>query len=568
MNRLKPTKKVCRQCGNNFEILEEDIAMYKKLRVPPPTLCFDCRRQRRYGFYNNVLKFYKKECSASGEKVISTFSPESPYKIFNLKHWWSKKWGGEEYSKEYNLEEKFFEQFKEFSQKVPHPAILSYYQNLVDSSYTISSFDLKNCYFTSMAGWSENVHYSFWATRSKDSLGLLDSDSCENCYQLVGCEKCYGCQFCQECENCVDGVFLYDCRNCQNCFGCFNLRHKKYCFFNEQLNEEEYKEKVGKIDLGNRNVFEKYRDRFDKFIKGAIRENLDVDINNINSVGDKLYNAKDCYQAFITLTFGKRNENVRYATDFGENRDCMDLYIVGPNVSLGYELVEVFGGSNLKFSYFLENSLDSEYCLNCTNCKHCFGCVSLKNKEYSIFNKQYSKENYYSLLDKIKTKILQDGEYGEFFPLSQAVQEYNNTYAMVEFPLTKQEVLKKGWQWHDESKDQVDLKGLEALKKEDAPVNIKNVKDDILEKAIICEISDKPFRLIKPELEFYRKCNLPVPTVHPYERIMKRFKKRNPTKLWDYKCDKCGKAIETSYPPEKQKELKIYCHECYVKEIG
>ena len=43
---------------------------------------------------------------------------------------------------------------------------------------------------------------------------------------------------------------------------------------------------------------------------------------------------------------------------------------------------------------------------------------------------------------KIKTKMLLDREYGEFFPLSQSLHEYNNTYAMVEFPLTKEEVKK------------------------------------------------------------------------------------------------------------------------------
>ena len=43
------------------------------------------------------------------------------------------------------------------------------------------------------------------------------------------------------------------------------------------------------------------------------------------------------------------------------------------------------------------------------NCQYCFGCIGLRNKSYGIFNKQYSKDEYYQLLDKIKTKMLKDG---------------------------------------------------------------------------------------------------------------------------------------------------------------
>ncbi|MEI8091626.1 MAG: hypothetical protein WCG98_05355 [bacterium] len=35
--------------------------------------------------------------------------------------------------------------------------------------------------------------------------------------------------------------------------------------------------------------------------------------------------------------------------------------------------------------------------------------------------------------------------------------------------------------------------------------NIKDVTDEILQQAIECEVSKKPFRVIKQELDFYRK---------------------------------------------------------------
>lgn len=68
---LKPHQRSCQQCQCSFEVFKEDIEFYKKLQIPPPKLCPDCRKQRRYGFYNNVLKFYKKEKASFLIKEIS-----------------------------------------------------------------------------------------------------------------------------------------------------------------------------------------------------------------------------------------------------------------------------------------------------------------------------------------------------------------------------------------------------------------------------------------------------------------------------------------------------------------
>jgi CxxC-x17-CxxC domain-containing protein len=72
-------------------------------------------------------------------------------------------------------------------------------------------------------------------------------------------------------------------------------------------------------------------------------------------------------------------------------------------------------------------------------------------------------------------------------------------------------------------------------------------------------------RIIKQELEFYRKHNLPVPKKHPDVRHSERMKLRNPRKLFDRKCSKCGKDIKTTYAPDRPEN--VYCEECYEKEV-
>jgi len=83
--------------------------------------------------------------------------------------------------------------------------------------------------------------------------------------------------------------------------------------------------------------------------------------------------------------------------------------------------------------------------------------------------------------------------------------------------------------------------------------------------AIECEITKKPFRIIKQELEFYRKYNLPIPRRHPDQRHLDRMSLRNPRHLYTRNCDKCKKEIQTTYSPERP-EI-VYCQDCYEKEV-
>ena len=64
------------------------------------------------------------------------------------------------------------------------------------------------------------------------------------------------------------------------------------------------------------------------------------------------------------------------------------------------------------------------------------------------------------------------------------------------------------------------------------PNNIKDIPDDILNRAIECEVSKKPFRIIPQELKFYRKHNLPIPRRHPDIRHGDRIALRNERKLY------------------------------------
>ena len=158
--------------------------------------------------------------------------------------------------------------------------------------------------------------------------------------------------------------------------------------------------------------------------------------------------------------------------------------------------------------------------------------------------------------------MIKQGEYGEYFPIKRSPFGYNKTMSQIFYPLSQEEIAAKGWTWDDYDPE---VEEMETINAEDLPDNIKDVDDSILQKNIICEVSGKPFRITEAELRFYRKQKLPLPRKYWLERYATRLSKRNPRRFWDRKCDKCMKDIKTSYAPDRPE--KIYCEECYHKEV-
>jgi len=216
----------------------------------------------------------------------------------------------------------------------------------------------------------------------------------------------------------------------------------------------------------------------------------------------------------------------------------------------------------------------------------------MRDREYCILNKKYTKESF----DELRTKIIEHMnsmpytdkkgrvyKYGEFFPIEIAPYGYNETAAMDYYPLTRGDALAKGFPWSDyEAETKHELSDYQV------PDDIKDVKDDILEKVLKCEVSGKPYRLIPMELQFYRRMGLPVPRHSPLQRHKDRMAKLLPRKLFERDCycqgseaakighkntsthqhgmGKCGAGISTPYAPNRP-EL-IYCEQCYQAEIS
>lgn len=419
-----------------------------------------------------------------------------------------------------------------------------------------------NCYYVVVPFSAENLQYGTGGFYSKDCIDFLMITSSENCYSCVLTSRTFGCNFCVNSSDCINSYFLYDCRNCSDCFGGTNLRNKQYVFFNEQLTKEEYARRMQEIDLGSHTTLEAYKAAFAPLLQAAIRKNLEHQkVQNVS--GNNIYNSSNCHECYNILVGG--GENLRYAGYVEKSTDCMDIFGAASN-SLLYQATGHADCSRTVCSSIMRSCQDSEYSIECTNVKNVFGCVGLKNKQYCIFNTQYTEEEYWPRVDELKTAMLTRGEYGEFFPMTFSIIAYNDSSAMVEFPMSREDALTQGLLWHDrdQSGPQVDPSFL--IQESELPDNIKDVDDSILSKAIVCSESGRPFRLTPYELNFYRQHNVPLPRLHPDVRIDKLFEHHVPYRLFDDHCKKCGKEIQSGYDPAKG--YTVYCESCYQTEVA
>jgi len=269
-------------------------------------------------------------------------------------------------------------------------------------------------------------------------------------------------------------------------------------------------------------------------------------------------NCQHCFQA-------EDSENIRYgAFAIMHMKDSMDIGHSGGNSERLYECQNVGNNSsNMKFSFACKESSDSELLMTCTNCHNCFGCIGLKNGSYMIFNKQYEPAEYWEKVDEIKTRMLKDGSYGEYFPMIFSPCAYNGSMASFIYPMKEDEARKKGIYWQPETDS--DTKNLKIIDASELPDNISEATDELCNFAIVGRISKKPFRLTPREIKFYKQHKIALPTDTPYQRIVDRYKILNNFQVSEGQCDSCGKIIESAY--KKSDGYRPYCSECYKKYI-
>ncbi len=116
-----------------------------------------------------------------------------------------------------------------------------------------------------------------------------------------------------------------------------------------------------------------------------------------------LMNMKGENSEFCNATASNKNCYLVFGGDFNEDcinsifcmhtQDCVDTYWID-YCQLCFDVIDCTKCYSCKYSQNCHNCKDSHFLYECRGCSDCFMCVGLVSKQYYIFNKQYSKEEY------------------------------------------------------------------------------------------------------------------------------------------------------------------------------
>ena len=525
----------------------------------------------------NERNLFRRKDAHTGRDSFSGFPAEANLNTYENDYWNGDEWDPLDYGVDYDFSKPFFKQFYNLLSHVPLPAKSSA-GFMINSDYCNEAGRLRNAYLCFDADFVENSAYLVKATNINDSFDSHEVIDDELCYEDVMVYKSYRTFYSLDCESCVDVWFSKGLRGCTDCFGCVNLRGKSNHFFNEPLSKQEYEKRLSELNFRSYESITKLRVKVLEFWQ-KFPVKYYHGIRNHNCTGERISDSKNVLDS-VSIQQG---ENMRYCQisvlKAANSYDCVQLFM---GVENAYECVTCGEGSyNLKYCFNCwAESRDLEYCGYCRGSSNCFGCVGLSKKQYCIFNKQCTKEEYFELRNKIikhmdemlySDSLGRKYKYGEFFSSEFSPLAYNESLAQDYVPLNKEQAKEKGFVWREPNAREFQT----TMQGADLPDLINDVSDDIVNEIITCETCKRAYRIVNIELQFYKRIGLSLPHKCHNCRFLDRYKFINKPKLYHRSCmcdktnhlhkGKCEVEFETSYSPNRP-EI-VYCEKCYQQEV-
>jgi len=588
----------CKWTWEDFPIFKKEadildkispVIKWKKYNLPLPNISPRARNISKM-IWRNERHLYKRKCDLTWDDIISVFHPDYEWQVYNFKDYSSDKFNPFDYWISIDFSKSIFENYKTFYENISKRSVNIWETDMENCDYCNYGSNSQNCYMCQCPVMSEKCFYSFTPLYSKYSIDSHFCEKCEITYESISCSNSFKVFYCQDIEDSSDCYFCFDLKNCQNCIWCVWIEGKKYYLFNKEIWKDKFENKLKEIFSSYETVenfkieYEKFQNKFSKKnLKNRLEENCFW--NNVIS-SQNVINGHNC----IDLQDSFNSSIAWIKTD-----NLINCHSVWLDIHYAHEVIWASYGTKFAFCIFASWN-NSYYLSDSRNINNSIFSLWLLNQEYCIFNKKYTKEDYENHISKIIEKMQKYWEWWKFFPSELSPFPYNDSIANDYYPvkeviyldsdkkIIKKDIYDEFWIWVvyvlnsnefiSEAildlwwEEKIKIKwrtkeietyipdDIEKLTSEIIP-EISEVSDDILWKVIICEKSLRPFKIIKEELYFYKKYNLPIPRLHPEERYRNRFNKIPKYDLFLRKCNKCNE--ETLSTIEK---WKIICEKC------
>ena len=412
-----------------------------------------------------------------------------------------------------------------------HWSFLKDFKNYFQVSYKSGNIDFgnnENSDYAYCAFWVKNSYLSFvvWDDCENIMYSSVVYTNCKNVYDSVlvhnNSHNIYGSKWIWESYNIFYSLNIYNSSNiinssnligCHDCIECNDLENKSYCYKNKEYTREDFF-KI-KSDYKNTQAKLEYRAK---------------NISSIKVVWEWIFNSSDIELGFFVNRLNSW-KNIAYIWGWNGSSNFYDTFEAWIDSNNFYAVCNAWtntydvycsslidnGSSNIFYSYYM------------WACSYCLGCIWLQNKSYCIFNKQYSKEEWYYKVDEIFSKMDLDWELGSFFLPEMNPFYYNDTAAWLMTNLTKEEVVSKWYMWRDEEikvdipegSTVVSTNDLDKYQWYDEQWNWK-INPEIL-KVVIQDEKWNYYKIVEMEYDFLMKHELPIPEIHWMDRMKLNF---------------------------------------------
>ncbi len=421
---------------------------------------------------------------------------------------------------DYDKNTSFFDTYKKLLENTPMLSRLVG-QDMENCDYAESASNSKNVYLSyTVIKNCENIIYTFYAQDGVSDVvnGVMVWDKSQYIYFASGILHSFKVFYSKYIVNSNNIWFCTNLIGCSECIFCDNLENKKYCIKNIEYSKEEYLKKKWEI-LEKKLEFSQYYLQLNKTANNIASTNV---TGQFCVESDNIENGYFSYR----LHSGR---NVIFVGHWDGRRDVYDTFW-----NDGDGIWSVYGGTNswgYEHQYLCDAVLWSHlyYCFNCIECSYCLGCNSLLNKSYCIFNKQYSKEEWYEKVDEIFSDMEEQWILWNSLPWELNPFYFNDTVAWLLWDFTQEEVEAKWYLWRDEESktdipewsEVIQVSELEDYQWFSQDWEWK-INPEILKKVIVDEKWNY-YRIVQMEYDFLMKHGLPLPEIHWMDRMKLNF---------------------------------------------
>lgn len=439
---------------------------------------------------------------------------------------------------QYIFENNFFSNFQKLLKEVKMPSLIQL--NVENSDFADTTYSSKNCYLCFSWFNSENSLYTYEPWDAKNILNsVFVNNNSENVYMSTWISNWSNVFFSKFISNSHNIYFSSNLIWCQECIFCDNLVNQSYHILNKKLEKDEYF-RLKTLILKEKEKFLWYYEKLNKkwlnFWSTKSNWSFIIESENIEN------------WYFCTLLKNWRNLVITWKKSWNDNFfDVINSWWWWWNDF--YWVLWVWWSQNIYSSISIAKCSNMYYCYNCNDCSFCIWCIWIQNKQFCILNKQYSKEQWYELADKIFSQMNDEWILWNFFPGSLNPFYFNDTMAyLIDQSFTKDEVEKQWYLWREEE-IKVDIPdGAEVVYVrppltppyqggEQIPPLDKGrlggvlsdyqgydsnwnwfINPEILKKVIKDE-NWNVYKIVKMEYDFLMKYSLPLPEIHWLDRI-------------------------------------------------